>query len=554
MEEFGELIAFHYRGAVTGDDAELAWADDHDQREQIRGRAFEMQIRSGASARRRFAIDKALELHADALALAASNDERARAHDELGDDHEALFHGDDAVREYLAALDEAGATEVLSHVAAEEAELYGVDEQVDRAGALVAKAGRMVLRWGTFQEEPPLGRIQALVEASLRRRTTKRVRATLLMVYGGILPGSTGAPIAAGRTPVRRETLAGLKQRIESIESSLEIALQLDDPDLLYLGNELLGMAYQSAGEYAKMRRAAERQAALLDRLTSTRRQVDSLVSLASVRDDAGDFQAALEAAEDGFARAVSLSGHERMHIGYEVVAAAEQLGRWDRVAELFPWFAAASAAEGDITCPSVRAGPIYAAIVLCRRGEVSSAIEVLPIETAQQTVGTFITGAQLANYASLAGPADRALELTKRALESTDVGFVELGVVPLIEALTRQRLFDALDRFLPVARQQAPAVRAIGPAIERAEGVLALERGDRQSAEASLRRALQQFEELAMPFEVAQTQELTARVAGEVERLILLRESLARYESLGARPYAERVREQLAADRTAAI
>ena len=26
-------------------------------------------------------------------------------HEELGDDHEALFHGDDAVREYLAAIE-----------------------------------------------------------------------------------------------------------------------------------------------------------------------------------------------------------------------------------------------------------------------------------------------------------------------------------------------------------------------------------------------------------------------------------------------------------------
>ena len=72
IEEFGELIAYHYRAAVTADDADLAWADDIVERDEIRRRALEMLIRSGASARHRFAVDRALELHrAGAVSRAA---------------------------------------------------------------------------------------------------------------------------------------------------------------------------------------------------------------------------------------------------------------------------------------------------------------------------------------------------------------------------------------------------------------------------------------------------------------------------------------------------
>src|SRR5205814_9675688 len=39
-EELAELIAQHYRTALLGDDADLAWADDPTAREELRARAF----------------------------------------------------------------------------------------------------------------------------------------------------------------------------------------------------------------------------------------------------------------------------------------------------------------------------------------------------------------------------------------------------------------------------------------------------------------------------------------------------------------------------------
>jgi class 3 adenylate cyclase/tetratricopeptide (TPR) repeat protein len=548
-EEFGELIAFHYAAAVTGDDVDLAWSDDAAGREAIRRRAFEMLVRAGASARRRFAVDKALELHQQALDLAADDQEPVRVHEELGDDYEALFRGDEAVREYLAAVDllvPSGAPHRISETAVDDAR----DETL---GRLAGKAGRMVLRWGTFREPPPLDLVQALVDSSLHRRASDRVRATLLMVNGGLLPGPTGAPIATGRMPVAAEVLPTIAQRIESIEEGIALARAIDDVDLQYLGAELLTTAYQAAGDRDRARESTEHETELLERLTSRRQQVDLLVGVAAIRTEAGAFAAALDAAEDAFRRSVGLSAHERMHAAYELVAAADALGRWDRIEEVLPWFAEAASAEQNITCVSVRAGPPYGAVILGRRGNAGHAIELVPVTSVSDPESLFATRAFLADYASLAESNHLAREAVRTVLASSQAGFFALGVAPLIEAMSRLEMLDELADFLPLARSQADAVALVQPTIDRAEGLIALTRGAGSDAQRSLRAALARFEELGTPFEVAQTQELLARATDGAESQTLLRAALSGYESLDARPYAQGVRRRLEADKPAA-
>src|SRR2546430_8331078 len=58
-----------FRSALTGEDADLAWADDSAGWERVRKRGFEALVAAGNSARRRFAIARALELHDQALTL-----------------------------------------------------------------------------------------------------------------------------------------------------------------------------------------------------------------------------------------------------------------------------------------------------------------------------------------------------------------------------------------------------------------------------------------------------------------------------------------------------
>ena len=284
-----------------------------------------------------------------------------------------------------------------------------VDPNAEARGRLTAKAGRMVLRWGAFHARPPLEEVQALVIESLDTTLSDRTRAMLFMVNGGLLPGTGGIPIATGRMPMRSEMVKQVNERIESIQRGLDIARRLDDVELLYLGTDLLAIAYQVAGDYISMREAAEEQAKIIDRLNSVRQQVDSLVSLAMVRTASGAYGAALNASEEAFKRSTGLSPHERMHAAYEIFAASEPTGDWERIEELLPWFAESAAAEGDVTCASVRGGPALGATVLARRGDGERALAMVPLELEQTDEVTFVAVAHRANFASLVGEPDVA-------------------------------------------------------------------------------------------------------------------------------------------------
>ena len=383
IDEFAELIAFHYAAAVIDTDADLAWNDDPAERDAVRRRAFEMLIRAGSTARRRFAVDKALELHAQALEVASTDSERLPR-----------------TRTWATTTRPCSmATTRFGSTSPRPSSMVSTDQQ---RGQLAAKAGRMVMRWGAFQKTPPIDQVEALVGDALQSDVSERTRASLLMVHGGLLRSSRGVPIAAGRIPARHELVGDIDTRIASIEQGLEIARRLDDIDLLHLGTDVLTVAFQAAGDYDNARDAAEQQAALLGRLTSVRDQVDTLVTVAASRTDRGAYAAAIEAAEEGFARSAGLSGHERMHVAYEIVAAAEPSGNWQRIADLLPWFASAADAEGDITCASVRAGPPFGATVLARRGDTATALEPVPLRDMRDAPGTFVAAAHLANYASL--------------------------------------------------------------------------------------------------------------------------------------------------------
>lgn len=527
LEEFGELIAYHYATAVTAEDADLAWADHRSEREEVRRRAFEMLIRAGASARHRFAVDKALELHGQALALATSDAEALRAREELGDDHEALFHGDEAVSEYLAAIELARRT----------------GDEAETIGRLASKAGRMAERWGAFREPPPIERIEALIDESLRRELGDRVRAALLIERGGI-----SRALRSRRAPPRPEELPELPARIASVEEGLAIARRLDDADLLYLGYDVLDVLHWRAGQYDRSRDAVERKGELLDRLVSRRQQVDVLVSIASARSDAGDYAGALEAAEEAFARAAQLSPHERMHAGWALMWAAEALGRWDRILEILPWHVEAASAERDVTCAAVRGGPLLGAAILVRRGDAEQAQDLVPVEAEAKahSSGTFVADALAARYAVLLGRQDTASGIADRIRDDPESGPRGHGVVPFLEALWRLGRLEDVETFLAVARQESDAAAIVGPVTDRTEAILALARGRPADAKSLLVAALERFEVLSVPFEAAQTRELLASIVLGAERAMLLRAALEAYETLGARPDAERIRAAL--------
>ena len=230
------------------------------------------------------------------------------------------------------------------------------------------------------------------------------------------------------------------------------------------------------------------------------------------------------------------------MHVAFEIIAAAEPSGRWDRVVEILPWCAQAAAEEPEVTCGALRAGPAFAATVLARRGDVGHALELVPMDDDHPELGTFVAVAHWANYASLTMSGENARLSVRNALPKAQSGFLELGVVPMLEALVRLEMFEELAEFIPTARAQREAVVTIEPAVDRAVGLLALHGGDGTGAEELLRRALMRFEALEAPYEIARSQEALANVVSGAERDELLSSALSGYLALEAAPDAERV------------
>ncbi|HEX7172715.1 MAG TPA: adenylate/guanylate cyclase domain-containing protein, partial [Candidatus Limnocylindria bacterium] len=165
VDEFAELVAHHYQMAVAGDESDLAWEQDSAEYERLRQRAHRSLVAAGASARRRFAIAKAVELHEAAVTLAATDAERLAALEELGDDHLAQYHCDEALASYEGAL-----------------ALAGGDRP--RRVSLAEKIGRTCARWGAFRQKPDPERIERIVMDGLAEADTDEARARMQVARG----------------------------------------------------------------------------------------------------------------------------------------------------------------------------------------------------------------------------------------------------------------------------------------------------------------------------------------------------------------------------------
>ena len=175
-EELAELIAHHYRTAVLGEDADLAWTDSPVGRAELRAKAFAALLAAGDVARKRFAIAQALELHQDARRLAVDDPERAKALEAIGDDHEGAFHGDDAIPAWEGAL---------------AALKNNLDARQDRIRLILKCAKMTSIRWGGFKVVPPPLQVDGYIAAGLAEDPEPRDRGWLLALraYGNSRKG-----------------------------------------------------------------------------------------------------------------------------------------------------------------------------------------------------------------------------------------------------------------------------------------------------------------------------------------------------------------------------
>ena len=114
---------------------------------------------------------------------------------------------------------------------------------------------------------------------------------------------------------------------------------------------------------------------------------------------------------------------------------------------------------------------------------------------------------------------------------------------VLMVEALVELQDAVGLRAFLPEAERIREALAVLGPAMDRATGLMRLWEGDAVGARPPLERALTEYERLGNPFEAARTREYLAAALPADQRAPILEAALRQYEQLGARPYAERVR-----------
>ena len=527
-EEFDELLAYHYSSAVAGEDADLAWAGAPEERDRIRQRAFDASMQAGAAALHRFAVSKAIALHDQALALAVDDRERAIAHEALADDHDALFHMDEAIVNYFAAVELVRKT-------------GGSDLDVGRLAAKVAGSSQ---RWGAFRADPPVGRIREFIAGALKLDLDDRLRARILIGFGGL---ASYAPRGSTRSPITEESRRHLDESIAAAEEGRRVAERLGDAWLMYRANDILGSLYLHAGRWDLQADAVEREAAVIDQLPTAREQVDVLTTVCLALVAAGKYRQALEAGERAFEVGRAASNHERMHGSFALMTAAEPLGEWDRILEILPWHIEAAAGESDVSCPNVRGGPPTGATIMVWRGEKERALAMVPVDDRASERATLVDRSRVARYAALVDRPDVAGAIVDSMLQSPDRPHYHEGFG---EFLTTLRLLDReadVARMVPIARHLSQASVELAPLADEAEGELRLKEGRRDEARTLFESAVRRWDELEAPFDAARSRELLAGVSEEQAARDLLEWALKAYRRLGAVPFESRVEEALA-------
>jgi hypothetical protein len=200
---------------------------------------------------------------------------------------------------------------------------------------------------------------------------------------------------------------------------------------------------------------------------------------------------------------------------------------------------------EPDMTCPYIRGGPLIAAAVLAHRGDLERAREMMalvPMNWSDPSLPEALHGfALLASGDAVAARQEAEQVLaTKRRLTYEEA---PLEAVLMVDALVELKDAEGLRAFFPEAERIRQAVAMLGPAMDRATGLMRLWEGDAAAARPPLERALAEFERLGNPLEAARTREYLATALPAKERALVLDAALRQYERLGATPSVERVR-----------
>ncbi len=515
VEEFAELIAHHFSIAAQGEDADLAWGDDSEAHQRVRARAFESLVLAGNIARRRFALEQALQLHELALPLARNEKERARILEELGDDHEAAYHGDEALQAYMHALGQIPADRALA----------------THRSRLCIKAVKLAAQVGPFRVRPDPRVIEELLDEGLAAASDEKSRGWLLALTGT----SASVWIGRGVDPVP------LEERIRATQEALAIATALEDPELHVYAAGTLDNLLWMAGRYHLAVETARRRLDFLDSLDSVKEKAEVLATVAyTILYVDGAYEEARDLAERSAALAKTLSAHEQMHATFVLMGAAHYQGRWEDVPTILEEHLSNYAKEADVRCAMVQSGPSLGALSLAHRGETGRAKEIAATLPFDEDAPGLTEGLQ-ARLAVALGDIEGGRRIAERVLAAASPWRQSEAALALIEALVALQDHKALTAFLPRARAVAASMALLQPACDRAEGMMKAIEGDTEGGIALLRDSLGAFDRFGVPFEAARTREALAELAPpDASELLVVAAST--YKRLGALPHLKRV------------
>ena len=521
-EELAELIAHHYRTAVLGEDADLAWSESPVGRAELRARAFAALLAAGDVARKRFAIAQALELHQDALRLAVDDAARAKALEAIGDDHEGAFHGDDAIPAWE------GAIAALKN---------NLDARQDRIRLILKCAKMTSIRWGGFKVVPPPLQVDGYIAAGLAEDPEPRDRGWLLALraYGNSRKGDAREIEAI---PLAERTRAG--------EEAVRIGRELGDVDLEVLATRALSGLAITQGTYARAMDFTRQEQALVDRIAASRDRALGLFWIAlRYMDIEGRYEQGLEFAARSVELGRQLAPHDVLHATHALLYGNSSLGRWQLIDALHEEHLENFQKDKDMSCPYVRGGLLISAAVLAHRGDLARAREtaaLVPMNWEKPALPEALHGFALLACGDAPGARQEAEKIlaAKRRLTFEEA---PLEAVLMLESLVALHDAEGIRAFLPEAERIRQAVALLAPAIDRAAGLLHLWESDAAGARPLLERALAEYERLGNPFEAARTREYLADAVPAGEHAPVLDTALRQYEQLGATPSAERVR-----------
>ncbi len=521
-EELAELIAFHYEQAL-GDGADLAWPAGSTELAELRRRAMAAFLVGGATARKRYALDRAVGLHERAIELALTTEERAVALEELGDDHDAGYDGHLA----RAAWDPAMALR---------RELPGSGSDVARLAMKVARMAAIM--WGSFATPMEPETIDSYVRTGLEGGPDRDTRAWL-----DLLKAAAGVRWMA----FHRTDPIPYRERADALEAARAYAERTGntilESNVLHIRRALLIVNGDVDGSVA----ATRRQLVVSDICDDPRERHLGLVEAGNTLTwVAGEAEAMIEPMSRALRIGRELRPHDVNHSTMTLMAALFLAGRWAEIPGLIDEHLAAFEAQSDSSCPFAMGGFPLGAVVLADRGDLDRARTVAGLMPDGEGPVGMVEALQA--MASLAfGDAASARAMAQRALDSGTRNFAEEPAIELavmLDALVALEDWDAIRAFLPEVRARAGLLALAAPTADRAEARALAAAGSTDEALRLFERASVTFDRLA-PFEAARTREMQAALGGRAQGELVL-QALATYELLGAEPHASRARATL--------